>query len=226
MIFQKWNNQTNEWESERKILHTYDDFQNITYSLIQEWDGSSWNTLQQIFYTYDENGNCIYELTEDWFENEWLNCEQVFYTYDENNKLTELLWQNWKTDEWVDYYIEEHDYDENENLIRDYVEAWEIFHGIEQIEYFWSEFPPTNIAETINSQINIYPNPAIETITISRDVLLENTNINIYSVTGKLVNTSTLNNSGQIDISYLPKGVYFLNINTEKENFTKKFIKN
>ncbi|MBL4652680.1 MAG: T9SS type A sorting domain-containing protein [Flavobacteriales bacterium] len=76
----------------------------------------------------------------------------------------------------------------------------------------------------VQNDINIYPNPANNTLFIEYKDDLE---IYIYTLTGKLLLKSRINQSGQLDVSTLPTGIYILEAVDEKQNKTmrKKFIK-
>ena len=75
-----------------------------------------------------------------------------------------------------------------------------------------------NVNETLNS-INIYPNPASNTVNID----IENEFIlKIYNQIGRLVDT--FYNKNVIDISNYSEGLYFLNINSDDKSFTRKLI--
>jgi autotransporter-associated beta strand protein len=75
-----------------------------------------------------------------------------------------------------------------------------------------------------NTQLSVYPNPALVVLNIS---LLHGTaieTVNIYNVSGKLVNFTKLNGN-QIDISQLNNGVYMLEAITANGTFKTKFVK-
>jgi hypothetical protein len=87
---------------------------------------------------------------------------------------------------------------------------------------------------TVNSTINlgvgdfkklelgIYPNPVSDILNIrTEDEVL---NVTVYDVSGKSINTRVNNN--QIDVSTFIKGMYIINIVTDKAKYVQKFIKN
>jgi len=80
-----------------------------------------------------------------------------------------------------------------------------------------------SINENIKSDFALYPNPAINSITINSNSE-PIANVSIYDISGKLLfHENNLNsNDKSVDISMLSKGVYFININ---DNLTKKLIK-
>ena len=68
--------------------------------------------------------------------------------------------------------------------------------------------------------MTVYPNPASNTITL-QGILNKKNNYKILSIDGKVLKNEILNKS-KIDISFLKKGIYFL----EYENQKIKIIKN
>lgn len=83
-----------------------------------------------------------------------------------------------------------------------------------------------NVAENIlNKQINLYPNPASNTLYINNDSskIIE---VKIHSILGNLIFDKTLTNKTDfIDISELNNGAYFVTFTTGKTKVTKKIIK-
>lgn len=78
------------------------------------------------------------------------------------------------------------------------------------------------VNEFDQTKITIYPNPATEYINITG--LHHIKNVKIIAVDGKVI--STLVNTGQINISKLVPGVYFLEIKTDQSTINRiKFIK-
>ena len=83
--------------------------------------------------------------------------------------------------------------------------------------------PITSIEnKLIEGNINIYPNPATNTLFINN--LPENSNIKIYDVLGNEVIIQQ-NSSNSFSISNLQNGIYVLKVENENGVFTKKFIK-
>jgi hypothetical protein len=81
-----------------------------------------------------------------------------------------------------------------------------------------------------NGQIQIYPNPASEFITLSTaKTINSNVQINIIDVAGRLAQQVSYNNMQaqvpqQIDISKLSKGVYFVKLSAGSEQHIQKLI--
>jgi len=76
--------------------------------------------------------------------------------------------------------------------------------------------------------INIFPNPAINKITIEniQQTAPTTANIEISNIEGQLIKTFTTNeNKTSIDVSALPSGVYFVKVKNEKCLEVRKFVK-
>lgn len=76
--------------------------------------------------------------------------------------------------------------------------------------------------EAVNkSSVKIYPNPAMDFITISSEGKIKSTEM--YDSAGKKIQILTEND--KINVSDLPAGSYLIHTKTEKGNFSEKFIK-
>ncbi len=62
----------------------------------------------------------------------------------------------------------------------------------------------------ITMRISVYPNPATKTISIEN--LIENCQVTIFNSIGQIVKELKVNRTNNIDISGLPKGLYFVKI--------------
>jgi uncharacterized repeat protein (TIGR01451 family) len=87
---------------------------------------------------------------------------------------------------------------------------------------------PVGIAESIykDNNVNIYPNPASDRIFIVLQKECKNTKLEIFNTNGQLLmNQNILELKTSIDISTLPKGIYFIKLMNEKEVMVEKFVK-
>lgn len=79
----------------------------------------------------------------------------------------------------------------------------------------------------LNSDINLFPNPVIKNLTISRPSI-NNTQIKIISMLGKVVYESNWDNSlltKTLNLTHLNKGVYIVQLkNSLNQNYNKKII--
>ncbi len=102
------------------------------------------------------------------------------------------------------------------------------YYRLRQID-FNGDFKYSNIISLIrnkNKEIIIYPNPALDLLTIKIDNNTDNSDIKIYDILGKIVLTNTTNtNETTLNISHLAKGNYFIEIKNNQLITIKKFIK-
>jgi Secretion system C-terminal sorting domain len=78
------------------------------------------------------------------------------------------------------------------------------------------------INEYSYSNFNIYPNPALNQLTIETE--LATSKVSIVDLTGKTITTIN-RQTKQIDVAYLPSGIYFIKITTDEKTITRKFVK-
>ena len=79
----------------------------------------------------------------------------------------------------------------------------------------------TSISNHKDESIKIYPNPAVNEISI---IGMDDGNIIIFDAYGRIIKDQSLFNS-KIDISGLPDGVYFISLYSPNQPITKRIIK-
>jgi len=94
--------------------------------------------------------------------------------------------------------------------------------GIDAVDFMHS--PSTTLVNDLSTNdFNIYPIPATNNLTIEaqNNVLI---NLNLVDINGKEILKKEFTQSASLDILHISKGIYFLNLNTEEGNFTKKIV--
>lgn len=79
-----------------------------------------------------------------------------------------------------------------------------------------------NVDAIDNIRISIFPNPVIDFIEISENV--PTATFKIFGISGQLVSNGSISNT-KINVSQLPSGIYFLEIDEPKKRQVFKFIK-
>ncbi len=75
-------------------------------------------------------------------------------------------------------------------------------------------------------QIKVYPSPTSETITIEMASIEKSSRVFIYNSNGKLLVEKAISETKtNIDITNLPKGLYFIKLTAEQGMTVKKFVK-
>jgi hypothetical protein len=88
------------------------------------------------------------------------------------------------------------------------------------------ELNPEQLSITTNSNcpIALFPNPVGSILSLENKTCTDFTKISVTDLMGNTV-LEPLRSSAQIDVESLTKGVYFLQIYTENERYTYKFVK-
>ena len=75
------------------------------------------------------------------------------------------------------------------------------------------------------NNVNLYPNPVASLLTIESDITINN--VSILNNIGIVVSESNgvFANTCLVDVNYLPKGIYYIEITTDKGNEVKTFVK-
>ncbi|MDY0141145.1 MAG: C10 family peptidase [Bacteroidales bacterium] len=92
-------------------------------------------------------------------------------------------------------------------------EGWELMY----------ETSVLGVENNIMSDISIYPNPAKNQLNIVG--LVDNSNITIYDLSGKVMKEISANNRVSCNISDLSSGIYFVKIQNDQESQVVKFVK-
>ena len=101
-------------------------------------------------------------------------------------------------------------------LIRDFeANTWNQYRDI---KYYYSPAEkPTVLEEVKQEKINVYPNPAIDRITIQNLNTRQQSTFKLYNNQGVKVMTSALSSNGNINLSGLKAGVYYYQVVCENK---------
>lgn len=226
----------------------YDSNGNITKVITKSWINDNWINSRIIENTY-LNNKLSENVIKSWNTpiNNWINITKTTYNTDNNGEITGINYYNWDNiiNQWSNTYRNYISYDNSllssdviwpqstdfdKSLLKHYIytDTNQIFisnkwynNGLQT--YYYSPFKASNSTnEVTKTNIIIYPNPTTGIINISTNETIEN--INIIDVNGKLVHHQT--NNSPIDLSQHAKGIYFINITTEKGVVNKKIVLN
>ncbi len=93
---------------------------------------------------------------------------------------------------------------------------------ISSVELYFSN-APLDISEYIKLSTSPYPNPTLEKLHIGTgNIQIEE--LNIYNISGQKISEQR-NTDNSMDVSSLPKGIYFLEVLAREGNAIHKFIK-
>jgi len=85
---------------------------------------------------------------------------------------------------------------------------------------------PTSVNELLEeTAVSVFPNPTDEMLTIVPTTDLQIEQLQLYGLTGRLLLQTDFRQIQQLDLQYLPKGLYFLKIETDRGVVSKKVVK-
>jgi len=243
-----WNN---EWISDRLLTYTYDDSGNNETFFEQFWGNGEWLNQTMILRGFDGNGNKLSELSQEWLDT-WNNISNSIFTYDENGNCTSRMCFIWNNDSWENYFKVEYGYMEglirgigyiwdesgwvqgdamldmmmiNEGELQFFCEWW----GTMAEVYYSSIFTNAPEQPDVSSDLIIYPNPASDRLNISFVCQeSENTTINIFDLSGKMIVSNPLGNisnglkSIELNTSNLTPGIYIFELTSGQKSSIKK----
>ena len=85
----------------------------------------------------------------------------------------------------------------------------------------------TSTEDLDDNDVRIYPNPAVQYITLEYTNLAENANVNIFNAQGGLVKTQKLTNksgSARIDLDEMIGGVYLVQVTSNESSINKRIL--
>ena len=89
--------------------------------------------------------------------------------------------------------------------------------------YFWKT-PTLSVNNNNFANLNVYPNPVSNVLTISADIVIDN--LQVYNILGKeVLNMNIDNRNTSVDVPNLNSGVYILKYSSDDKTGTLKFLK-
>ncbi len=200
-----------------KTDNTFDIDNNLTNADISFWDSTrnEWLVGYKLLNTINTKGETIESIYHCWDRNTNTpsdNSSRIVFIYNSTISIDEVAFpRNIELQE-VNYRNQiltiNIQNQKNNNWINNQLQT-----------YYYSPFK-ANTNEVTKTNIIIYPNPTTGIVNINTIEKIEN--INITDINGKLVYYQT--NNSPIDLSQNVKGIYFMNIISEKGVINKKIV--
>ena len=226
-----------DWMPLTRNDYTYNADGLCQQQLQSQWEGT-WTESYKTEYEYDEAGNRVLQTSSTHYDlDDWLYIYQMQYSYDANGNVIAS----------ADYYYNETDWELESSMtyIYDLTVSVEATAGIMMV---WDEEMPIHnkllswqlraygdewtttlyysncvgLDEKPKSQLQLWPNPASETVHVEGIIAAE---VQVYNNLGQLVKTE--HDSNEINVSGLSEGVYLLRVTDEegKNNIARVIVK-
>jgi hypothetical protein len=226
-----------------KTEYIYDVKGNPKNSTMLRLQNSDWTPNSKYDYYIDSANNSSWVILSIWDESisDYKNSSKYIYTIENNGKTKASINYSWNNLTWVlvtrDVFTfndpeinEEIAYPTGVSFLKEQMATYLVQYRSDSIwmnntlqTFYYGPFDVnTSTNEVTKTNINIYPNPTIGNVNINTIETIES--INIIDVNGKLVHHQT--NSSPIDLSQIVKGIYFMNIISEKGVINKKIVLN
>ena len=219
-----------EWGNDFQFNNTYNTNDDLEEALVFIYVDSALENNRRSILEYDQNNFLSKRVFENWNDTIWVFERQHLHGFEANgNELSHSV-QLWDGMEWDDLSLEMNTYDANDNLI--YIEfALAVFLdgnlNVESFETLYYEIATnTNENYYLDSKLEIYPNPSNGIFNVE----IKGEQFDLKSLT--VVNTlgmplvskaiSNLSEINKLDLSVLPRGTYFIHINSEGQQLVEK----
>lgn len=223
---QRWNQQSNEWIQGQKFVYTYDINRKTGY-IIYFWNAQikDWQLYKKVSYNYHDGDQVDQILFESWAEGNWEKNSVRKYTYDEDETVGfievdkfEPISEEWQKSTHVDY--EFNNLGEIATSISKKRNQTEVgWVNLQRSTYSYTE--GETVKDALEDGIELFPNPAKETISIRTN---SNGELIIFDALGKKV--MEMENQEAfvtVDISKWENGAYSVKVNgCEVQKFVKE----
>jgi len=233
---QYWDNGTNTWINQQQYNSNIDGSGNLIQEEQKNWDGNNWIINSRSNYTYNSNNDKTTEIARvDTSSNLsgqlGIQRNQRLY-YNSGFILTT------DTIDTFDFFFGQvfpstvahlYKFNNNKNMLTDtafYLNQGSNIFERTTLKKNYYALNTSSIKANEQDEISIFPNPVSNYLTISLKGF-NNSVIELFDYSGKIISSfKSINMVATIDVSNLPKGIYFVKTTTMNDVLiTKKFVK-
>ena len=216
----KWMSVTSSWENTQKIDYEYNDNTELVSETYQRWKTQSWINDIRYDYLYDNSNKLQKKTLSKQIYNDWRGLISINYSNFTLNKANQIesMYEFWggNTGELTTSYIpfifnQDMSIQKGRSLQISYIPFTDLYTPVENKSL---------------AMIPVYPNPSNGIFYIDTQIY----NIRSWSVTdlnGQILKKQIQTfQSGAIDLTDFPKGIYILRVTTDDKQMIQKLIKN
>jgi len=217
----KWNTDTSVWENTQRVDYLYNGQSAVISETCQRWKSMFWDNDVRYDYQYDSNNNLIKKILSQPLYNDWRSMISINYSNFKQNKANtiESQYEFWggNTGELTTSYIP---FMFNNELSIQKGRSIEI--GYLPITDTGLNFPS---GKNTLQRIPVYPNPSEGIYYINTQTYTINS-WTVSDLKGQVLRKEIQSfQSGVIDLTDLPKGIYILRVTTPDQQLIQKLIK-
>ena len=220
----------NQWIESSKKEYTYDANYKLTqineygYNMVE----NQWYAYSRTDYMYDYNDDLAQYIYYGWNGSQWYNNWKVEFIHNNSYSNSDLILPYFYNNISSFYSGVEVNSLYNHMITRAILYSWDYDFNDWIIgynnDYSYSEQEILSDSEVSEDQLKIYPNPALNNLTIKSDGVPIN-KVEIFSILGKKIKEIYFD-FDNIPTRNLSKGIYLIKISSEKGTTVKKLIKN
>ena len=206
-LFQYWDEFNSTWIDVFKVVSSY------TNGLVDTttnlgWNGTDWEPYSRNTFEYDTDGDLDYNYIHEWDQGSasWVSETRIALDHDTNWAYEDLILPNTLNDDEEGLMMFSHqliDY----SLESFIVAAWI---ALMDVEIFWSQVELNETEELASTGIKVYPNPVVDELSIEMDDAANRYQLNIYNITGSLVDSREVSGVDRVSLNHLSNGSYLL----------------
>lgn len=216
-----WIAETSIWENSQKIEYVYNANDKLVTETDQRWETMYWENTARYDYIYNSNGLMEKKIFSLPIYRHWQNISTIIYSdFNGNNaNLMESQYNFWggNAGELTNSYIP---FLFNNEMTVQKGKRLQIIYSQVNVDGIQT----VKISDSMQ-QIPVYPNPSVGMFYIdTKQYPVQSWTVS--DLNGRLLKTQSQSfNSGVIDITDLPNGIYILRVATNNSQFTQKLIK-
>ena len=216
-----------DWVYDSKEERAFNFIGLITKAVYTDWVDSTGQWINDIRqdYAYDTHENLIESITFAWdtISNNWLSVSKVELAYNFNFVLEDILLPA----SWPEFGVSYNIMPLYKNMLTEiaYFAKVDTTWKIEDREtYYYAERNISAVSEMHFDDINIYPNPANDFISIEGFVNSKAVVAALFDLQGRKLLTQDVSESNQINVSHLKSGLYICKITHNGKTISKKVM--
>lgn len=216
----EWVSDTLSWANTQRIDYQYNDSSQLVSEIYQWWNNQFWENDIRYDYQYDNSNNLLKKTLSEPLYNDWRGLISINYSDFTNNKANDIesTYEFWggNTDELTTSYIP---FLFNNDITVQKGRSIQI--SYETVNTGLLPLVENNTLELIP----VYPNPSVGIFYINTQDYTVNS-WTVSDLSGHVLKSQVQSfQSGVIDLTDFPKGIYILRVTTPNKQMNQKLIK-
>jgi len=217
----KWISSLSVWENTQRIDYQYNDSIELISETYMRWSTMFWKNDIRYDYQYDKNNKLTKKTLSKPIYNDWRGLISINYSNPTNNNLNDIesKFEFWggNTGELTTSYIP-FLFNSEQKIQKG--RRMQISYKVDPDTTLF-----TNVLNNSNQSIPVYPNPSDGIFYINTQKHTINSWI-VSDIKGQILKIQNQSfQSGVIDLTDFPKGIYILRVTTPNEHLIQKLIK-